>query len=438
MNESKSSGVNGLPKHLELLLETLVSHNEITSWNIYQNRYNNTCVTIRFNDSCPTNSSIKYRKISDNQLNRNIDRAKRFKMSHVQSHIGSNSENSSNTPPNKRKKYEMSPECNRFDKDSPIVYAELTIDSPISVIDHKHAKDNLIETPVSSIDSFMPPSDPTPSIQYHDPVPVDVTHVECEHTNEFMSPNTYAIEPKIIECVIHPVATSCPQPHTYQNNIENIHLFTHATQTDESSMADCGVRSHTDESDRKLLPPPEPPDGDLNSSDSGVRYLELAENGVRLSPQQDQQTPVTQVSPSIDNRSGINCPCCNEIMTVTHVCSDGCDDSKTLPPKAEILPESSVDKIYFPRNVTAPRFTSMGIPNSACETFCVFAGVPAFDSIGHSGVLYYKCRECKIFMCHVCKKSIFNNSVGCSPCCHNICLEITTYGSNLFPRDMSD
>ena len=83
MNESNTSGVNGLPKHLELLLDTLVSHNEITSWNIYQNRYNNTCATIRFNDSCPTNSSIKYRKISDNQLNRNINRAKWFKMQQV-------------------------------------------------------------------------------------------------------------------------------------------------------------------------------------------------------------------------------------------------------------------------------------------------------------------------------------------------------------------
>ena len=47
MSDNHSSA-NILPKSLSILIETLVAHNEISSWNIYQNQDNATCVTIRF------------------------------------------------------------------------------------------------------------------------------------------------------------------------------------------------------------------------------------------------------------------------------------------------------------------------------------------------------------------------------------------------------
>jgi len=68
-----------LPNHLSILLESLTIYSEITSWNIYENRYSQTCVTIRFSDNCPPVSPSRYRKISDRQALRNAERAKKFK-----------------------------------------------------------------------------------------------------------------------------------------------------------------------------------------------------------------------------------------------------------------------------------------------------------------------------------------------------------------------
>ena len=108
-----SSMMEKLPDHLALLLETLISRNCITSWNIYQNKNKNTCVTIRFNDSDPQISPHKYRRISDRQMNRNISRAQMFQSVQTLDHDNSPCDTDIDRRGNKRRKFDTSPEVNR-------------------------------------------------------------------------------------------------------------------------------------------------------------------------------------------------------------------------------------------------------------------------------------------------------------------------------------
>ena len=68
--------LEGLPKQLLFLLGTITSNNKVNNWCIYENRNNQTCVTIRFSD-CEAIEPVYYRRISENQARRNIDRAAR-------------------------------------------------------------------------------------------------------------------------------------------------------------------------------------------------------------------------------------------------------------------------------------------------------------------------------------------------------------------------
>ena len=175
---------------------------------------------------------------------------------------------------------------------------------------------------------------------------------------------------------------------------------------------------------------PQPPDSGVRSplgpaTNSGVRLPpgptacgvrlppepRAPDSGVHLPPEPPEtpKPPDTQVLPIANTKSdpGINCPCCNDIMSVSHVCFDDNEsiDTVTLGTLTEpnIVDFSSThpDK---PKKVTAPRFTSSGIPTTTCETYCFLAGFDTFDKIGHSGILYYKCSECRMFICHACKK----------------------------------
>ena len=68
--------LEGLPKQLLLLLGTITSNNKVNNWCIYENLNNQTCITIRFNDS-EAIEPVYYRRISQKQAKRNIDRASR-------------------------------------------------------------------------------------------------------------------------------------------------------------------------------------------------------------------------------------------------------------------------------------------------------------------------------------------------------------------------
>jgi hypothetical protein len=69
--------LEGLPKQLMMLLGTIVDNNVVNNWNIYQNINNQTCVTIRFNDSAAI-EPVYYRRVSEKQARRNLDRAANY------------------------------------------------------------------------------------------------------------------------------------------------------------------------------------------------------------------------------------------------------------------------------------------------------------------------------------------------------------------------
>ena len=55
--------------------------------------------------------------------------------------------------------------------------------------------------------------------------------------------------------------------------------------------------------------------------------------------------------------------------------------------------------------VSAPRYNkTLGHPVDKCDTYCYLVG---FDEKGHSGNCYYRCANCKTFICHVCKTEIY-------------------------------
>jgi hypothetical protein len=183
-----------LPKTLSILMETLASHNNISSWNIYQNNDNATCITIRFSDShaSPFEFPVKYRKISDKQMSRNRKRVETFRLTklptnHNDIHI-KNDENCEMNSSKKRKTDNMSPE--NFRIDTPVSPIGPTLDTPVSVLDPEH---NIsLRSPDGH--SSESPTLVKPHTYHHDPLYENSVHVEYEHTDVLLPPLTYAIE----------------------------------------------------------------------------------------------------------------------------------------------------------------------------------------------------------------------------------------------------
>ena len=70
--------IEGLPKHLNILLKTIIDNNMVQNWNIYENIRKQTCVTIRFVD-CVGIDPVQYKRVSTRQAERNIERSTRHK-----------------------------------------------------------------------------------------------------------------------------------------------------------------------------------------------------------------------------------------------------------------------------------------------------------------------------------------------------------------------
>ena len=69
----------GLPKSLVLLLGTLIEHNGINNWSIYDNKNNGISLTIRFGDGSHVGSTpTHYRCVSSKQAVRNRERAQTY------------------------------------------------------------------------------------------------------------------------------------------------------------------------------------------------------------------------------------------------------------------------------------------------------------------------------------------------------------------------
>ena len=78
--------VKGLPKQLSILLGTIIENNTVNTWNIYENVNKQTCVTIRFNESTAIDP-VHYRRVSERQAKRNVERAAKHNSINKPSHI---------------------------------------------------------------------------------------------------------------------------------------------------------------------------------------------------------------------------------------------------------------------------------------------------------------------------------------------------------------
>ena len=403
-----------LPDHLALLLETLISRNSITSWNIYQNKNKNTCVTIRFNDSDPQISPHKYRRISDRQMNRNISRAQMFQSGQTLDHDNSLCDTDIDGQANKRRKFDTSPEANRSD----IIFSaheDLKIETPLSVIE---SECSISESPFDSVTLLPSSLNLTTSPQKHKAVSEILGHVECESISVIQPVITHVVDTiTTVETVTFDKAILYPEPIIHDKVTEvSVSLV-------PPLAPDSGVRSHH------------------QPAASGVRlHNQPAASGVRLDsvpPDNEVCLPVPAEPPDMQvlsnsntkSDSGVNCLCCNQTMTISHMCFEeiGNKNSVEIPPVTSPVPtieQNNRVHLSRPQKVRAPRFTSSGLPNSTCETFCFLAGFDTFDKRGHSGILYYRCSECGAYMCHVCKKY----SEG-SLCCPNSCFQSDPYNA---------
>jgi len=157
---SNSEILNELPPQLSLLLKTLLVNSNISSWNIYQNISNNTCVTIRFDDSNDINiSPQKYRRVSDRQVSRNFERAQKYKSK-------LNSENDHISGDQTEHPSSISTKIN--DKQSIITRSKSRV--IVEDIEQcREASSTLESSPAVSVDSCYTNPDLTPRILKHSP-----------------------------------------------------------------------------------------------------------------------------------------------------------------------------------------------------------------------------------------------------------------------------
>ena len=128
--------LQGLPKQLLILFGTIVDNNIVNNWSIYENSNKQTCVTIRFNDNNTAIQPAYYRRVSENQARRNLDRAANYnknkhsdttrtqasltphqmlKINMCTQTTGCNEDNEDSFNPKKRKVQASSPEMPRSD-----------------------------------------------------------------------------------------------------------------------------------------------------------------------------------------------------------------------------------------------------------------------------------------------------------------------------------
>ena len=198
-----NSSANILPKSLSILIETLVAHNEISPWNIYQNQDNATCVTIRFSGLSHDRlmSPTKYRKISDKQMSRNRKRIEKFQSKFVSvDHNKVNTENESKCEINTSKKRKIDysfPGQLRSD----VVFSspEEIIDTPIRIKDIEYGI-----TLASPDNEHISPVSNHPPTSHFNPLHENSVHMENNQTEEFLPPSSYA-ESESSPAISHPV-----------------------------------------------------------------------------------------------------------------------------------------------------------------------------------------------------------------------------------------
>jgi len=143
--------------------------------------------------------------------------------------------------------------------------------------------------------------------------------------------------------------------------------------------------------------------------------------------------------PCIDSSVQHQASCEDKFVQVEPGIVDLTDTATSMTPvPVDIAKEENevddITELSEPVLVSAPRCNKeLGRPVDTCDTYCTLAGFNIFDKMGHSAHCYYRCANCKAFLCHACKLNITINSLG-PPCCKNYYLDGNRYSSSLTPN----
>ena len=271
-----------LPKTLRIMLSQLVSNNELLGWNIYCNKYDQLCCNIRFDvvecghivsDSLAMqDQTCCFRKVSPKQQARSRGRLDNFKDKY---HVSKD---------NKRRKLDnTSPELPRFDSDK-INISSICIDSPEQPVNCQYEH----TTPSSQIDPLSPITvSPKSDVTFSgsDSV-ISVKSIPLEYHPPITESETVSLELESVTQISHPEPLQCDSIVTvpHEASTHNV-AVSHIEPTYQSSTLALLPGAECLEYDSTSKSPPNPSRGD-----------------------------------SLPSHSKPRCPCCDNIMTVTHEC----------------------------------------------------------------------------------------------------------------------
>lgn len=342
--------LGGLPKQLLLLLGTITSNSKVNNWCIYENLNNQTCITIRFND-CESIEPVYYRRISQKQAKRNIDRASRHvntppKQSNINTEMGL----SPGAIATKKRKI-LSPLENT--RDSDIISCRSSespnvgfIDSPILPVkdfkvDNKMTKEyESAEIANESFDLHSISEEPcSPNIQVS-PLAGIVSLDYCNNSSVYLSNNNHLSPPNLkidgasqVEYDTQDISTQVDRSWFQSNQINqcSAKLKTKSIQTklvksiDKSAQSspeptvyeDSCIQTHVSDTDKCVQ--------------SGPSHFSNIDTFTQMSPalEPDMKKLADDVN-TTDPEHSILCPCCDRSMTTDHECEPEIDQKDNI------------------------------------------------------------------------------------------------------------
>ena len=292
-----------LPPVLENLLDHLLkTHGTIMSWNIYQGDNGFVNVNMRFPAVNGSNvdghvESVSYRRVSGRQLSRNKARAEthRAKQNINNANVHTQTEHNNTKDTKKRKIDISSPEIVRNDHNDSFIAHNHDIDTPIKLQDFK-VEYQVLEHDVSfssctsEVNNAQDSESARPQvldlITHHGPQPEYTTDEFNENIHEIPALITFPVNTTVVESKELPTCfpSAMPEIHTCDNHID--------------------------------------------SNETQTKF----------------DTCVEITSPS--KPKPILCPCCENIMTPSHICENepssdpnNIDEPKTPPPPVSYPPE---------------------------------------------------------------------------------------------------
>ena len=388
-----------------MMMGTLLSKYDVKNWSIYSNNRQNTCVVIRFSDMDGCTQPAHYRRISDKQLARSEARS----MSHKQSK--DQGKHALDTNKHKRRKLENnnddSPEIPRMESslhshngcmDSPILPEKgARLDSPILAVKEAHLDSPILPVMDARLDSpFLPDNG-----SHLDSVLISpVTSYPSTSENFINSPSNSVIGNSPIQPTLK-LDASTEMEYVTKSISTQVECF----QRNQSTQ--CGAKN--------------------KFKSTQTRFVTHSDESTQAVPD-----PVMCMDSSVQHEASLADKCSQSGAGIfTHI--DAFTQIPTI--KQDTLHTQTVGAVGLNghKSVSAPRYNkSLGHPVDNCNTYCYLVGFKVFDEKGHSGHCYYRCANCRSFICHVCKTDI--NLYHWAKCCNNPELDGVLYSSSLTPK----